>query len=84
MELLLILAAMMSAVTGAFTGARAAEAREPQAAVGAAVAVAVVEQRAARSMPERPANTVLTAEVPALPGFSLIAAVPLYGDRLIE
>ena len=86
MELLLILAAMLSAVTGAFTGARGPEARvaEPQAAVGAAVAVVAVEQQAARVLPVRPANIAPTTEVPALRAFALVAAVPIYADRLIE
>ena len=86
MELLLILAAMLSAVTGAFTGARGPEARvaEPQAAVGAAVAVVAVEQQAARVLPVRPASIVLTTEVPALRVFALVAAMPIYADRLIE
>ena len=86
MELLLILAAMLSAVTGAFTGARADEARvgEPQAAVGAAVAVAAVEQQAARVLPVRPTNLFQTSEVPAVPALVLIAALPLATDRLIE
>ena len=86
MELLLILAAMLSAVTGAFTGARGPDARvgEPQAAVGAAVAVAAVEQQAVRALPVRPANIVMASEVPALPAFAIVAAVPLYADRLIE
>jgi len=86
MELLLILAAMLSAVTGAFTGARGPEARvaEPQAAVSAAVAVAAVEQQAARALPVRPANSFLITDVPALRAFALVAAMPIYADRLIE
>ena len=55
MELLLILSAMLSAVTGAFSGVGGAEARVPQAeaAVGAQVAAAVVDQRVVPARPTR-------------------------------
>jgi hypothetical protein len=86
MELLLILSAMLSAVTGAFTGARGPEARLPQAeaAVGAQVAAAVVEQRAAPARTHRPADAPPSIEVPALRDFGLAAAIPVYTDRLRE
>ena len=86
MELLLILSAMLSAVTGAFTGARGPEARLPQAeaAVGAQVAAAVVEQRAAPATTHRPADAPPSIEFPALRDFGLAAAIPVYTDRLRE
>jgi len=86
MELLLILSAMLSAVTGAFTGARGPEARLPQAeaAVGAQVAAAVVEQRAAPATTDRPADAPPPIEFPALRDFGLAAAIPVYTDRLRE
>ena len=86
MELLLILSAMLSVVTGAFSGVRGPEARLPQAeaAVGAQVVVSAVEQQAPRLLPIRPAMAAQTREVLPLPGFGLAAAIPLYADRLIE
>ena len=86
MELLLILSAMLSAVTGAFSGVGGAEVRAPQAeaAVGAQVAAAVVERQVAPARPDRPADVPATTEVAALAGFALAAAIPLYADRLIE
>ncbi len=86
MELLLILSAMLSAVTGAFTGVRGLDARIPQAeaAVGAQAAATVVERRAAPKAADRPADAPPATEAPVLPGFALVAAIPLYADRLIE
>ena len=86
MELLLIFAAMLTAVTGAFTGARGPEARlahaEAASPVEAAAAVAeVAVRKVATSIPE---NAALATDVPALRGFILSAAFPLYADRLIE
>ena len=86
MELLLILSAMLSAVTGAFTGVRGPEGRlaPAEAAVGAQLVVAIVEEQAAPAVPTRPLDTPPSTEVPALPGFALAAAAPLYAVRLIE
>ncbi len=86
MELLLILSAMLSAVTGAFSGVSGPDAGVPQAeaAVGAQAAAAVIEQQVAPAVADRPAGTVSTIELPELPGFALAAAIPLYADRLIE
>ena len=86
MELLLILSAMLSAVTGAFSGVSGATAlvwaitwfRPAQPAA------AVTEQQVAPAVADRPAGTVSTIELPELPGFALAAAIPLYADRLIE
>ena len=86
MELLLILSAMLSAVTGAFTGVRGPEGRidSAQAAVGAQVAVSAVEQQAPAAKAERPAPGPIATEVAAPPGFAVAPAAPLYADRLIE
>jgi hypothetical protein len=87
MEILLILSALLSAVTGAFSGApapeaqlhREAQAQSPQMAAPAAfVAAPVADIRAA--LPE----IRLHAAEYAAPSFRLAAAIPLYADRLIE
>ena len=85
MELLLILSAMLSAVTGAFAGVRAPDARPHHAA--AIQAEAPCAQRVARvarlpiAIPDqgRAIAAVFTAAT-----FDIKAAVPLYADRLIE
>jgi hypothetical protein len=85
MEFLLILSAMLSAVTGAISGVRAPEARAHHAAaVQAQVPCLEQAQRAARV--EAPARGELPriAAVFAAPSFALPAAIPLYTDRLIE
>ena len=86
MELLLILSAMLSAVTGAFTGVRAPEAGmdHAQAAVGAQLVVSAVEQQAPRARTVRPADAPASTEVQPLSAFAVAAAAPLYADRLIE
>ena len=86
MELLLILSALLSAVTGVFSGVRGEEARfaQAEAAVGAQVAASVEQQQVAPAAADRPADAAPSADVPALPGFALAAAIPLYADRLIE
>ena len=86
MELLLILSAMLSAVTGAFSGVREPEARvhQAEAAVGAQVVAVAAEEVAGQSVLSRPADAPPTVEVLALPLFALAAAIPLYADRLIE
>ena len=86
MELLLILSAMLSVVTGAFAGVRGPEARvhQAEAAVGAQVAVAAVEQQAPLAPALRPPSTELTREVLPLPRFAIAAAIPRVTDRLIE
>lgn len=86
MEFLLILSAMLSAVTGAFTGARAPEARlHHQAAQIVAVAepsaeTAVVAERVAAALP---AIGALEAP-PALSAFAIAAPAALLTVRLIE
>jgi hypothetical protein len=85
MNFLLILSAMLSAVTGAFSGVRAPEARPHHMAVA----------RAETASPDRMVR-VARMEVPvsndapgasatfAAPAFDLKAAIPVYADRLIE
>jgi hypothetical protein len=88
MEFLLILSAMLSAVTGAFTGTRAPDARPHHQAAAAGVAevaqqVAVAPAPAlpseARPVPRSRGSAALSASAVAPP-----AAFPLYADRLIE
>ncbi|HYI46897.1 MAG TPA: hypothetical protein VEX35_00380 [Allosphingosinicella sp.] len=87
MEFLLVLSALLSAVTGAFTGARPHEARQHHAAATQSVAVAepsakvaVPVARIAVATPRAPEVAVADARPVAPPP----AAVPLYADRLIE
>ena len=86
MELLLILSAMLSAVTGAFAGVREAEApvQRTEAAAAATLAVAVAQGRATVTAPVLPAGETLSRDVVPLPGFALAAAAPLETIRLIE
>jgi hypothetical protein len=87
MEFLLVLSALLSAVTGAFTGARPHEARLHHAASTQNVAVAepsakvaVPAARIAVAAPRIPAGTIAEARPVAPPP----ASAPLYADRLIE
>ena len=86
MEFLLILSAMLSAVTGAFSGVRGPEARvhQAEAAVGAQLVASVVEERVAQLASVIPQNEAASTEVPELPAFAIFASIPLYADRLIE
>ena len=86
MELLLILSAMLSAVTGAFSGTRGPEARihEAETTVGARLLVAVVEVEAARTVSSVPEDAAPSTEVRPLRDFALPDSIPRYADRLIE
>jgi len=86
MELLLILSAMLSAVTGAFSGVRGPKAgvHQAESSVGAQLIASVVEERVAKLASVFPPDDAATTEVHALPGLAIAAAMPLYADRLIE
>ena len=84
MELLLILSAMLSAFTGAFTGVRGPEASQAQTEAASGVVVEIAEETVARAETALPRNDQPAIEPPALPTFTLAAAIPLYADRLIE
>ena len=85
MEFLLILSALLSAVTGAISGARAPEARIHQAEASLAAASAAPAAREQAAIAAVLPDLLPRAQViPALPVFALAASVPLYADRLIE
>jgi hypothetical protein len=85
MEFLLILSAMLSAVTGAISGVRAPEARLHHAAsVQAEVPCLEQVQQVARRAVPIANETPRIAAVFSAPSFAVVAAIPLYADRLIE
>ncbi|HYI63997.1 MAG TPA: hypothetical protein VEW71_03840 [Allosphingosinicella sp.] len=86
MEFLLILSAILSAVTGAFSGVSGPEARTHQAEVSLSAERAAPAAREAATGIDLAVPQVgpLLAEVDASPVFALAAMVPLYADRLIE
>ena len=86
MELLLILSAMLSAVTGALSGVRGPETgvHQAESSVGAQLVASVVEETVASLAAVAPQNDAETNEVHPLPAFAIAAAIPLYADRLIE
>jgi hypothetical protein len=86
MEFLLILSAVLSTVTGAFSAGRAPDARPHQSAAQVvAVAAPIAGQAVALAPRAIPApRQTRTPIVPASRAASLAAAIPLYADRLIE
>jgi hypothetical protein len=85
MNFLLILSAMLSAVTGAFAGGRAPEAR-PHHIAAARAETPSPERilRAARAQVAVANEAPRAASVFTAPAFDLPAPIPAYADRLIE
>ena len=84
-EFLLILSAMLSAVTGAFAGVRAPDARPHHAASVQAEAPCLEQvQRVARLQAPVASEAPRIRAVFALPRFDVRAPIALYADRLIE
>ncbi|TMJ19333.1 MAG: hypothetical protein E6G92_05950 [Alphaproteobacteria bacterium] len=84
-EFLLILSAMLSAVTGAFSGVRAPDVRPHHAASMEAQAPCVEQvQRVARLQVPAASFAPRIRAIFLAPRFDLKAAVALYADRLIE
>jgi hypothetical protein len=85
MNFLLILSAMLSAVTGAFSGARAPDARPQHMAMASAEAASPDRMvRVARLEIPVSHDVPRVAKVFAVPAFDLKASIPVYADRLIE
>jgi hypothetical protein len=85
MEFLLILSAMLSAITGAISGVRAPEPRlHHAAALQAEAPCATAAQQVVRLEMPGPSEGPRIAATFAPRAFGLEAAIPLYADRLIE
>lgn len=86
MEFLLILSAMLSAITGAISGGvRAPEARlHHAAAIQAEIPCAKAAQQAVQLEAPPPSEGPRIAAIFAPRAFGLEAAIPLYADRLVE
>lgn len=86
MEWLLTLFAMLSAFTGGLNGVRGAETQlhAAEAATAVKVVAQVVETAVAPVAPSIPAGVLLSTEEAPLADAPLLAAAPLYADRLIE
>jgi hypothetical protein len=87
MEFLMILSALLSAVTGVFAGTRPAETRVHQPAAAQSVAAAtpsvMVAIPSARPAPAIPQSSRAAAYEPA-PRAAPLASAPIETDRLIE
>ena len=85
MNFLLILSAMISAVTGAFSGVRAPEARPHHMAMAQAE-TACPDRMVREARMEAPVSQVAPriAAIFAATAFDLRASIPIYADRLIE
>ena len=86
MELLLIFSAMLSALTGAFTGGREPEARvqQTEAAAAAEAVVVAVRAQAPKVAIAPPAATLPTIVAPLSVRLAVAAAPPLAFVRLNE
>ena len=87
MELLLILSALLSALTGAISGVRAPEVRLHQAAIEAAAVqtTAPAATRAAvRPIVQALPTVIAVASFGVKPAFALDTIIPLYAERRRE
>ncbi len=86
MELILLLTAFFSALTGAITGTRSADLRASQVVVVASSATQVVAPAIVARTTVRPAAADLAlrnhVRAGAAMAFAIVAAVPLYVSRL--
>jgi hypothetical protein len=88
LEFLLILSALLSAVTGAFTGARAPEARLHHAAAAQETAVAAAPRKAGPArivaVGKGPGHVSTQLALPEWTAFALKLPAPLDTVRLLE
>ncbi|OYY72222.1 hypothetical protein [Sphingomonas sp. 28-63-12] len=87
MELLLILSALLSALTGVSVGTRTPEVRLHQSAAPAALAAAAAQsasRRIAARIAQPQQTLAILAAAPAFAAFALRAAAPLYQSRRRE
>jgi hypothetical protein len=85
MELILLLTAFFSAMTGVITGARGADLRPGQAVVASTVARSVAPAVAVKATLRPTASDIALAihrDAGVAIAFAIVAAVPLYVSRL--